>query len=568
MTSVTPAPVANRTTADAGSRIAAAPRRHDLDALRAVAMLLGIVLHASISFSTIPWSVTDTRTGVGFDVLFAAIHGFRMPLFFLLSGFFTAMLWRRRTLTGLIKQRIQRILLPLIAGCLTIVPAMWAVSSLASGPSPGAKPGAPLFAAVVTGDVAAVRRQIENAAVDLNAVDPASGSTPLATAVFLGHTEIVGLLVNAGADVNLANRDRACPLHIAAFMGRGQAAADLLSAGADPKLKDGTGQTPEQLLAVDFGTTAFIAGSLGVQLDEATLSSGRAEVARQLGVSELPLQGATSADNSAMLYGLLFQMPVFMHLWFLSFLCWLLAAFACYTLIAARIPFDRIPRWLICSPVSLLWLVPLTTVPQLFMSSGVFGPDSSIGLLPIPAVLGYYAVFFFFGAVYWEMNDTDARLGRWWKLSLPLALLIVFPIGLDLTDGTLGLISSSGSAPTHTLLAHGRLAKGMQALFAWLMISGCIGLFAHAFSRENRSLRYLSDSSYWLYLTHLPLVIFAQWLIREWPLPAVVKFGLLVVVVFLLLLVSYQFAVRHTVIGRMLNGDRRRVGAGRGREPQ
>lgn len=522
-------------------------------------MLLGIVLHTAISFSTIPWTVTDSRTSVGFNVLFAAIHGFRMPLFFLLSGFFTAMLWRRRTLSGLVKQRVQRILVPLIAGCLTIVPAMWGISSLASRPSPGAKPGAPLFAAVVVGDVAAVQTQLGGDDVDLNAADPASGSTPLATAVFLGHTDIVALLVNAGADVHLANRDRACPLHIAAFMGRGQAAAHLLSAGADPAVKDGTGQTPEQLLAVDFGTTAFIAGSLGVQLEEAKLYAGRAEVARQLGVSLLTPPGANSADNSAMLYGLLFQMPVFMHLWFLSFLCWLLVAFAGYTLIARRVSFERLPRWLICSPVSLLWLVPLTIVPQLFMSAGVFGPDSSIGLLPMPAVLAYYDIFFFFGAVYWEMKDTTAQLGRWWQLSLPLALLIVFPVGLDLTDGTLGLLPSSGSGPVNSLLANKLLPKALQALFTWLMIFGSMGLFAQAFSRENRALRYLSDSSYWLYLVHLPLVIFAQWLVREWQLPAAVKFGLLVVSVFVLLLVSYQLAVRHTIIGRVLNGDRRRI---------
>lgn len=555
MTLTVSRPSAATVPAESGSVPAAGSRRHDLDALRAVAMLLGIVLHAAISFSTIPWSVTDSRTHMAFTVLFSVIHGFRMPLFFLLSGFFTAMLWRRRTLKGLLRQRVARILLPLIGGCLTIVPAMWFVSSLATRPSPGAKQGAPLFAAVVSGDVAAVRTLLLDDATDVDAADSASGSTPLATAVFLGRTEIVTLLLNAGADVNLANRDRACPLHIAAFMGRGAAAGKLLQAGADVKAKDGTGQTPEQLLAIDFGTTAFIAGSLGVQLDEATLLSGRREVARQLGLSESVRQTPAPAGNSAVLYGLLFQMPVFMHLWFLSFLCWLVAGFACYTLIAERVPFARLPRWLFCSPASLLWLVPLTTIPQSFMSPAVFGPDSSIGLLPVPAVLGYYAVFFFFGAVYWEMGDTTAQFGRWWQLTLPFALLIVFPAGLDLTDGTLGLITP-GSRPAGTLAAN-----LLQALFAWLMISGSMGLFAQMFSRENRSLRYLSDASYWLYLVHLPLVIFAQWVIREWQLPASIKYVLLVVVVFSLLLLSYQFAVRYTVIGRVLNGPRCRTDA-------
>ena len=35
------------------------PRRYDLDALRATAMLLGIVLHAGLSFTPFPWAVQD-----------------------------------------------------------------------------------------------------------------------------------------------------------------------------------------------------------------------------------------------------------------------------------------------------------------------------------------------------------------------------------------------------------------------------------------------------------------------------------------------------------------------------
>lgn len=34
--------------------------RHDLDALRVVAMLLGIVLHIALAFAPIPWIVQDT----------------------------------------------------------------------------------------------------------------------------------------------------------------------------------------------------------------------------------------------------------------------------------------------------------------------------------------------------------------------------------------------------------------------------------------------------------------------------------------------------------------------------
>ena len=64
-------------------------------------MLLGIVLHAAIPF--VPyWEEGDAGGGFLY-ALFEYIHLWRMPLFFLLSGFFTAMLWRRRGLRALVR---------------------------------------------------------------------------------------------------------------------------------------------------------------------------------------------------------------------------------------------------------------------------------------------------------------------------------------------------------------------------------------------------------------------------------------------------------------------------------
>ena len=85
-------------------------------------MLLGIGLHAAIPF--VPYREPDD-SGSGLLWLFVAfVHGFRMPLFFLLSGFFTPMLWRRRGLRFLIKHRLQRIGIPLAIGLFTIIPAV------------------------------------------------------------------------------------------------------------------------------------------------------------------------------------------------------------------------------------------------------------------------------------------------------------------------------------------------------------------------------------------------------------------------------------------------------------
>ena len=90
-------------------------------------MALGVVLHGALTFIPGAWPVTDASVkddGTPFTVLVTAIHGFRMPLFFLMSGFFTAMLWRQRGLSSLVHHRAQRLLLPLALATLIVTPLM------------------------------------------------------------------------------------------------------------------------------------------------------------------------------------------------------------------------------------------------------------------------------------------------------------------------------------------------------------------------------------------------------------------------------------------------------------
>ena len=99
-------------------------RYHDLDALRACAMLLGIVIHGLMSFIPVPLPGVPQDINQNPEVyvyVFNFIHGFRMQLFFMVSGFFTAMLWRKQGLRKLFKHRAKRILVPLIIA----TPIMW-----------------------------------------------------------------------------------------------------------------------------------------------------------------------------------------------------------------------------------------------------------------------------------------------------------------------------------------------------------------------------------------------------------------------------------------------------------
>ena len=106
-------------------------RFHDLDALRGVAMLLGILLHAGVFLVPVEywpvheaWAYETAPEANVYAWILSAIHGFRMPLFFVTSGFFTAMLWQSRGLRALARHRLERLGLPLLAGMFTVVPAI------------------------------------------------------------------------------------------------------------------------------------------------------------------------------------------------------------------------------------------------------------------------------------------------------------------------------------------------------------------------------------------------------------------------------------------------------------
>ena len=100
-------------------------RYHDLDALRAFAMLLGILLHGMISFVPTPiWPAQDVNQSELYGIPLAAIHGFRMPIFFFVSGFFTMMMWKKHGTLQLLAHRFKRIVLPLVLSGIVFIP-LW-----------------------------------------------------------------------------------------------------------------------------------------------------------------------------------------------------------------------------------------------------------------------------------------------------------------------------------------------------------------------------------------------------------------------------------------------------------
>ncbi len=112
---------------------APAPRYHALDALRGVMMLGGLVIHAICPYSTVPdiWWLKDREQSAALDALLLYLHTFRLPVFFVMSGFFAAMLMQKRGWSGFLENRTARLMLPMLLGMVILSPGMRAARALA-----------------------------------------------------------------------------------------------------------------------------------------------------------------------------------------------------------------------------------------------------------------------------------------------------------------------------------------------------------------------------------------------------------------------------------------------------
>ena len=138
-----------------------------------------------------------------------------------------------------------------------------------------------IFEAAHTGDLNAMKKHLA-AGADLNARNPLFGSTLLSTAALMGHSKIVGLLLEKGADVNARSQDGGTPLHAAAFLGRVDTVKILLKHGADTTARNRDGATPLDAAKLDWGITQFLIGMLKIEVDEAEVKAGRVKVVKLL----------------------------------------------------------------------------------------------------------------------------------------------------------------------------------------------------------------------------------------------------------------------------------------------
>jgi hypothetical protein len=83
------------------------------------------------------------------------------------------------------------------------------------------------------------------------------GWTALLATVWYGHTECLKALLAGGASVDVTTREGASPLLVAAMRGYRPILRLLLAAGADPEVRDCSGMTP-LLIACEYGQSTIV----------------------------------------------------------------------------------------------------------------------------------------------------------------------------------------------------------------------------------------------------------------------------------------------------------------------
>jgi len=100
---------------------------------------------------------------------------------------------------------------------------------------------------------------------------------------------------------------------------------------------------------------------------------------------------------------------------------------------------------------------------------------------------------------------------------------------------------------------------GMAALYAFAVYAGALAATALALrfaSGVSGVRRYLADASYWIYIIHLPLVMVGQVLMLGLDWPWFAKLAAVIAGVMAVSLITYELLIRHSFMGRWLNGRR------------
>jgi glucans biosynthesis protein C len=435
-----------------------------LDQVRALAMMIGIFVHACYPYAygiQEGWSITDQTSSVWVTFGFYFIHLFRMAVFYFIAGFFANYLYQKRGITGFLKNRMKRLSLPFV--------------------------------------------------------------------IFLPLL-MIGVVVTQ--------------LFTAFYLPEDKMSTSMRQAAGTIKSQIAQSQGNESGFAAKTENTSVIAASNKPDTNEKANVKNQAEKS----TPELypPVDPRTEQRDSV----------ITLHLWFLYNLIWFCLAAALFARFKSRF-ITGIFNKFFSSPLY-IWILPLLMVPALFSVPVPSPPPSSF--IPRLWSFSYYGVFFLIG---WHFFYHRDYLDKFKK---HLSTIIIFSViatvlYLYLSPMAESYRNSIPSGEAGKLISAYNLYQKLALVILEAYLSVFLTIISLVLGKRylnysSRFMRFISDSSYWIYLIHWPLVTFIQVFFVTAAFSGYFKFILSTGIMLGIGLLTYRYMVRYTFIGTMLNGER------------
>lgn len=239
--------------------------------------------------------------------------------------------------------------------------------------------------------------------------------------------------------------------------------------------------------------------------------------------------------------------PTLGHLWFLYYLCFFyLLIPLCDFLVRYSLRYhDHVRQWLM-SPLPPMTFAVVTAASLWPFQGGMVFMEYSFLKPHLPALL-YFALFFVLGYVFHHYPVFLSALARNVPVWAVLAL-ILFPLSLVASHFDAGTPGDKVALHLGAVLA--------QGLCTWVLVYLFLGCALRFFDRESPWIIYVSQSAYWVFLVHLPLVFLAGWWLLQFDLPAALKFLLVCGFTSLVAFTTFHYWVQKSWISDFLYGRR------------
>lgn len=266
--------------------------------------------------------------------------------------------------------------------------------------------------------------------------------------------------------------------------------------------------------------------------------------------------GSSVASTSPPLFGVMQQIKepqvTSMHLWFL----WYLSQFCALFWLLHKFPkFYQHTLAIVVKPVFLCVILPVIITASMSNLMVPFpAPDK---LQPHWWAYGFYGSLFLLGAGLFHHHEVVTRYSKQfnWLLITACTLLVAYfyflPPPPSLEKVIIAVKTGDATPEKINLIS---VVVQTIAILSWTAVAYLSGF--KWLNQFNKQSRYISDASYWIYLTHIPLLVYIQLPLTNLEVPVFIKFIIALSLTVTIGIISYHYLVRNTVIGILLNGKK------------